>query len=366
MNKLLDLTYENKFSVLQSVVSSFCELTKTNTFFLSTDHNLINRNEFIEDEILINQYLTNLASVNSIVFPTVVNNELTGFFFMAENQNSSTDHLLIRGYLESTYQFFLTKNDPDARISILNPLPKESLFGYLDKALLLSSDKPLKVVANNPLPSITGDIPTKEAHSDIYRSITWVLDFIDNNISQPLSLEEVAKNVFLSPSYLSRIFKKNFKINFINYINTCKIALAQQKLVTDDVPINKLAQEVGFSQASHFTKTFKQKTGITPSEYRKQNTGIQQIYTITRNLSWLDCSSAFEVSEKYFRDHGIQFESRDLNGFPYIYSIDGLNDIGTKGGWIYTIDCVQPSQPSNHIKVTDKCVIQWIYTENTY
>ncbi|WP_255463130.1 helix-turn-helix domain-containing protein [Lactobacillus sp. 3B(2020)] len=190
------------------------------------------------------------------------------------------------------------------------------------------------------------------------------MNFINKNISKQLTLEEVSQNIFLSPSYLSRIFKKNFNINFINYINTRKIALAQEKLALSTVPISKISKQVGFSQASYFTKIFKQKTDESPSDYRKLNHDIRKIYTISRDLSWLDNPDVFEISKEYFKEESIDFKWRNINGFSYIYSINGLEDTGEHGGWIYFVDCIQPLLPANKVFLSNKCVIQWIYTKH--
>ncbi|WP_353805419.1 helix-turn-helix domain-containing protein, partial [Acinetobacter baumannii] len=101
----------------------------------------------------------------------------------------------------------------------------------------------------------------------VHQSIEASIQYIEKNIRRTISLSKVAQEVFLSPSYLSRIFKKVLDVNFIDYVNNRKIAIASEKLALTKLPVNYIANQIGFSQTSYFTKIFKQRTGLTPSEY---------------------------------------------------------------------------------------------------
>ncbi|WP_369404388.1 helix-turn-helix domain-containing protein [Secundilactobacillus collinoides] len=72
-------------------------------------------------------------------------------------------------------------------------------------------------------------------------------------------MSHVAQEVFLSSSYLSRIFKTHLNVNFIDYVNFRKISIASEKLALSKLPINYVANQLGFQQTSYFTKIFKQK-----------------------------------------------------------------------------------------------------------
>jgi len=88
--------------------------------------------------------------------------------------------------------------------------------------------------------------------------------FTDNDIS----LDSVAKNVYVHPSYLSRIFSQQFNCHFRSYINTLRINMASELLAETDKTVGEICQEVGFSDHSYFNKVFRQLKGVTPSEYR--------------------------------------------------------------------------------------------------
>ncbi|WP_225362471.1 helix-turn-helix domain-containing protein, partial [Limosilactobacillus reuteri] len=201
----------------------------------------------------------------------------------------------------------------------------------------ISGDDSIANVTNPPILNNRND----GALSDIEKNITMALKYINSNLEKSLTLENVSQRIYLSPSYLSRIFKNYFNDNFINYINLQKIALAQEKLIFSNTPINKLAHQVGFSQTSYFTKIFKQKVGMTPSKYRKYNSAIKKIYTIPRDLQWRSNKSVYEILKDFFNKNDISFKDRDLIGYQYIYSINDMNEFSNKACRDITVEFYQ-------------------------
>ena len=57
---------------------------------------------------------------------------------------------------------------------------------------------------------------------------------------------------------------------------------------------------------------------------------------------------------------------RNVNGYPYIYAIADLDDLQKNAGWIYLVDCEQPSTPASKISIHDKLMIQWLYTDEIF
>lgn len=111
-----------------------------------------------------------------------------------------------------------------------------------------------------------------EYHNNI--GISNAKKYIDEHISEKLSLKIIAENVYLSPSYLSRTFKKCYGVNLSKYIQSERINKAKQYLVTSDFPIREIMRMSGFDyDGSYFYQEFKKYTGITPAEYRKMFRG---------------------------------------------------------------------------------------------
>ncbi|MGG7620032.1 helix-turn-helix domain-containing protein [Bacillus coreaensis] len=102
------------------------------------------------------------------------------------------------------------------------------------------------------------------------KQIQGALNYIEKNYQRGVTLEEVAEHVHLSPHYLSRLFKKELNINFVNYVSERRINLAKEMLEKTDMPVINIALELSYHEPNYFSKVFKKSTGMTPSEYRRQ------------------------------------------------------------------------------------------------
>lgn len=99
--------------------------------------------------------------------------------------------------------------------------------------------------------------------------IRTAIEYIRLHLAEPLRLEAIATAVHVSPSDLSRQFKKETGQPLTSYINSLRIREALQIIRSEPISITDIAQMVGFSDVNYFTKVFKQLQGVTPSDYRK-------------------------------------------------------------------------------------------------
>ena len=95
------------------------------------------------------------------------------------------------------------------------------------------------------------------------------MEYINDNVSTNISLDSVAEYVYLSPSYFSRLFKKEMGINFIDYLNKVRIEESKKYLTDLKISLSDIAHTVGFTDQSYYTKVFKKIEGISPGQYRK-------------------------------------------------------------------------------------------------
>ncbi|SHL26182.1 two-component system, response regulator YesN [Anaerocolumna jejuensis DSM 15929] len=98
-----------------------------------------------------------------------------------------------------------------------------------------------------------------------------LLEYIDKNIDQTITREELSSQFFLSSDYISRLFRKKKGISLGEYIQKRKIEKAQMMLTSTELSISDIAVRVGFVNFSYFSKIFKRITGVTPAIYRKRN-----------------------------------------------------------------------------------------------
>lgn len=110
------------------------------------------------------------------------------------------------------------------------------------------------------------DVAFSAVESDgvVQKSIQYMKEKVEEDISR----EDVAAHVHLNPAYLSRLFKKQTGQNLIDYLIETKMTRARQLLDSTGMTVSAIAQQVGYSNFSHFTKMFKKQYGVNPQEYR--------------------------------------------------------------------------------------------------
>lgn len=96
-----------------------------------------------------------------------------------------------------------------------------------------------------------------------------VFQYIRLNYRQNISLQDVAKQLYLSPTYLSKYIKKKCNISFIDLINSVRLGHAMEDMLYSDSSIMKIAMDNGFASVAAFNKVFKEAYNATPSEFRK-------------------------------------------------------------------------------------------------
>jgi len=110
--------------------------------------------------------------------------------------------------------------------------------------------------------SIPGTITDNE-------TVTRAVDFIEKNYMNPLTLADTAREVFVSPPYLSALFKKCTGTNFASFVKELRIRRAIDRLTSADESISKIAAACGFTSANYFKDVFRDVTGLSPSAYRR-------------------------------------------------------------------------------------------------
>lgn len=97
------------------------------------------------------------------------------------------------------------------------------------------------------------------------------IQYIGTHYAEPLTLEEMAKSVCLSPDYLSRIFKQETGSTFNRYLTNVRITKAKELIRRSNLRLTDISLMVGYDDQSYFTKVFKRTAQISPSEYAKKS-----------------------------------------------------------------------------------------------
>jgi len=93
-------------------------------------------------------------------------------------------------------------------------------------------------------------------------------EYVRENFSRDLTLEDAASVVGISQYYLSKVFKQVKKMNFVDYLSLIRIEKAKELLKNPSLSINEVSSMVGYSDANYFSRVFKKIEKISPSDYR--------------------------------------------------------------------------------------------------
>jgi two-component system response regulator YesN len=109
---------------------------------------------------------------------------------------------------------------------------------------------------------------TRLKECEYARPVREAMRYIEAYCTQPLSLERVAKQVHLNPSYFSTIFKTETGQNFSDYLVSCRVNEAKRLLRESNLKIAQICFAVGYNDNKHFAKVFIKSVGMKPSAYR--------------------------------------------------------------------------------------------------
>lgn len=103
--------------------------------------------------------------------------------------------------------------------------------------------------------------------------VEFVKKYISENVDKDVSLNRLAKMVFLNPTYLSRLFKNATGGTITDYLLIVRIEKAKQLLTDSDKKVQEISAAVGIDSPVYFSRIFKKSTGYTPQEFRALHYG---------------------------------------------------------------------------------------------
>jgi two-component system response regulator YesN len=171
----------------------------------------------------------------------------------------------------------LKEADQDAYIIILSGY---SDFGFAQRAIELGVTRYLtkptkKLELFKALEEIERKLSEKQDQQEEKLEVTNLMvqksmDYIALNYSRKISLKSIAAELYLSPNYLSELFKRHTGKNISEYITEYRLDKARRYLQQPEYKIGEVAELVGFGEARYFSSMFKKQYGMTPNEYRNR------------------------------------------------------------------------------------------------
>jgi D-xylose transport system substrate-binding protein len=102
--------------------------------------------------------------------------------------------------------------------------------------------------------------------------VAKALNYLNNNFTKDISLDEVSREVNINPYYFSKRFKEETGVNFIDYLTGIRINKAKELLENPNLSIKEICTMSGYSDPNYFSRIFKKIENVTPSEYREKST----------------------------------------------------------------------------------------------
>lgn len=103
-----------------------------------------------------------------------------------------------------------------------------------------------------------------------YLIVKDLISFLEDNLNERLTLHEIEGYSGLNYNYVNRLFKDGTGFTIKNYLNLLKIQRAQQLIRENRLTFAEIAEGLGFDDPFYFSKLFKNKTGLTPSQYKNE------------------------------------------------------------------------------------------------
>lgn len=111
-------------------------------------------------------------------------------------------------------------------------------------------------------------IPQEETQGE-ERPIMAITRYLQEHLSEDISLSVLAEEFHLSAQYISQLFKSEIGVNFLAYLTNIRMERAKKLLLSTALPIGEISEQLGFGDYRVFTKVFKKSEGVTPSQYRR-------------------------------------------------------------------------------------------------
>ena len=255
----------NVVNSIYNIKSSYKNLCKVvNSTFFYNYNSIIYFDKFIEstyilDDTIYDKFENSLSNEDKDGLISLINNltcEIKGF------PNTSIS------YVKDIYYKLLLKLinfSKDRKIDLSNSLDSNNFF---EDILQFNNIFDINYYLLDKINDLFNILDERNKND---KPILNILKFIHENYSNVnLSLEEISKNIFLTPAHICVIFKDYTNTTVNKYITEYRLDKAKKLLKDPSIKMNEIASRVGYRDGNYFAKTFKKETGYSPSEYRRK------------------------------------------------------------------------------------------------
>lgn len=171
-------------------------------------------------------------------------------------------------FIHGTFRLILNQLTAEG---IMSPVIDEELDEKISRINLCRRKEALVCEISDILDIIT-KICRENTNNSTSKIIQEAKKYIQNHYQEDITLTALASQVFISPKYLSDLFKKETGDNYTSYLVSVRMEHAKRLLGQLNYKIYEIAEMVGYQNPKHFIKAFKKEVGMTPGEYRNRGT----------------------------------------------------------------------------------------------
>ncbi|WP_219836994.1 response regulator [Paenibacillus sp. R14(2021)] len=153
-------------------------------------------------------------------------------------------------------------------------LGERTIQSVLLEICSLNSRTELIDCCSSHLEKLAECIANRQRKSD-HDPIEKVIRYVNQHYQEPLSLTQVAEQVYLNPAYLSTLFKQRTGRSLVEYWTELRVSEAKKRLVASNEKVTIIAENTGFGNIRHFNRVFKSVTGLAPIDYREQARAVK-------------------------------------------------------------------------------------------
>ena len=196
----------------------------------------------------------------AVVFTDISMPVMSGLELAAEI-NRTMSHIkcvIITGYAD--FEFAKQAMHYEVKDYLLKPLDNEELHLVLKNLELSLTEISDKMHSEN----------SNESTMSPEEIVTLVKDYVKKHYSEEIDLNSISRTLGFSSSYLTKVFNKVENTTPSKVIRSYRMGIAKQLLNDDSLTIQQIASHVGYSDPFHFSKSFKQTVGISPTQYKQE------------------------------------------------------------------------------------------------
>lgn len=150
---------------------------------------------------------------------------------------------------------------------------------YLPTIMAISDLDTLKKWFGDKIGTATHNVSCKASEKSM-SVVETAKEYIQNNYSKDISLDDVSRTVNISPYYFSKIFKEETGEGFVEYLTGIRIEKAKELLNTTEYSMKEICSMVGYADPNYFSRSFKKNVGVTPTEYKDGKPSAERVEDI--------------------------------------------------------------------------------------